>query len=382
MTLEVSVSKRLGAFRIEAGFEAGPGITALFGRSGAGKTSLISMIAGLLRPDRGRIVADGRVLFDSAQAINIPAHKRRLGYVFQDGRLFPHLTVEQNLNYGRWFTAEKDRYVPVSRVIALLDLVGLLKRRPGALSGGEKQRVAIGRALIASPKILLMDEPLASLDERRKQDILPYVERLRDEVRIPIVYVSHALAEVARLATTVVLISDGRVEAAGATADILARVNLFPMTGRFEAGAVLDCVAAGRDGLTGLMRLRSRAGDLLVPQLKAEEGERLRVRVRARDVMIATERPQGLSARNVLAARVVELRSDPPYADVRLEAGGVALLARITNYSARELGLTVGREVYAVIKSTGLDRRSLGFAGGGSAGDGLAGGAEETQEEA
>ncbi len=360
------VSKRLGTFQIEAAFEAGPGITALFGRSGAGKTSLISMIAGLVRPDSGRIVVEDRVLFDSDQGIDVPAHKRRLGYVFQDGRLFPHLTVEQNLLYGRWFTRAQDRYVPLNRVVALLDLEGLLARRPGSLSGGEKQRIAIGRALLASPKILLMDEPLASLDERRKQDILPYVERMRDEMGVPIVYVSHALTEVARLATTVVLVSEGRIEAAGATADILARVSLFPMTGRFEAGAVLECVVAGPDAQTGLMRLTSQAGDLLVPQLETPQGARLRVRVRARDVMIAIERPQGLSALNALPARVLEVRSDPPYADVKLDADGVALLSRITDYSARALGLSPGREVFAVIKSTAFDRRSLGLAFGGS----------------
>lgn len=361
MTLEVEVAKRLGAFAIEAGFRAGPGVTALFGRSGAGKTSLINLIAGILKPDRGRIAVDGRLLFDSENRINLPVHKRRVGYVFQDGRLFPHLTAEQNLLYGRWFTHGPDRYIPVQRVAELLDIGHLLKRRPGALSGGEKQRVAIGRALLSSPRLLLMDEPLASLDERRKQDILPYIERLRDEVRVPIVYVSHSLGEVSRIATTVVLLSEGRVEAVGPVSETMSRTDLFPLTGRFEAGAVIEGIVAGRDPDSGLLRLRTLAGELLVPAPETAEGTVVRARIRARDVTIATTRPSGLSALNVVPAKIVEVRNDPPFADVRLDAGGAALVARVTDHSARKLGLTKGREVFAIIKSTAFDQRSLGL---------------------
>lgn len=358
--LEVDVNRRLGRLDIEAAFEAGPGVTALFGRSGAGKTSIVNMIAGLLRPDRGRIRANGRVLFDSDGNTSLPVHKRRIGYVFQDGRLLPHLTVKQNLTYGRWFTPKAERAADFDQVVELLDIAPLLERAPAALSGGEKQRVAIGRALLVSPKLLLMDEPLASLDEHRKGEIFPYIERLRDETSVPIVYVSHSLAEVTRLANTIVLVSDGRVEVAGPTVEIMARTDLFPLTGRFESGAVIDCTVTGRDPQTGLMRLASQAGDLLVPAADIPEGMALRTRVRARDVMIATERPTGLSALNVVPATVTEVRADPPYADVRLDAGGAALLARITEYSVRNLGLETGREVYAVIKSTAFDRRALG----------------------
>lgn len=360
--LEVSVSRRLGAIELEAEFSAGAGVTALFGRSGAGKTSIVNMIAGLLKPDSGRIASNGRVLFDSKSGVSLPPHRRRVGYVFQDGRLFPHLTVRQNLTYGRWFTPAADRFADLGHVTELLGIAPLLARLPASLSGGEKQRVAIGRALLASPKILLMDEPLASLDEARKQDILPYIERLREETKIPIVYVSHSLAEVTQLANTLVLVSDGKVEASGPAQEIMARTDLFPLTGRFEAGAVLDCTVAGRDATTGLLRLDTPAGPLLTPAAEIAEGTRLRVRVRARDVMIATSKPNGFSALNVLPATVAEIRSDPPYADIRLEAGGAALLARITDHSVRRLGLKAGRKVYAVIKSTALDRRSLGVA--------------------
>lgn len=361
MTIEIDVSRRLGRLDIEAAFKAEPGVTALFGRSGAGKTSIIHMIAGLLNPDRGRITANGRVLFDSEERVSLPVHKRRIGYVFQDGRLFPHLTVRQNLVYGRWFTPRDERSEDIGTVADLLDIGALFDRLPGSLSGGEKQRVAIGRALLSSPKLLLMDEPLASLDENRKQDILPYVERLRDETSIPIVYVSHSLAEVTRLASTVVLVSEGKAEAVGPTVEIMARTDLFPMTGRFEAGAVIECTVSGRDTERGLTRLSSPAGELLVPSVDIDEGTVLRTRVRARDVMIATEPPKGFSALNVVPATVADIRTDPPYADVRLDAGGAVLLARITEYSVRNLKLKKGRKVYAVIKSTAFDHRALGL---------------------
>ena len=191
------------------------GLTALFGRSGSGKTSVVNAIAGLYRPARGRILVDGRTLTDTERGIAIRPHRRRIGYVFQEGRLFPHLTVRQNLMFGRWFARPARDAVRLDEVVALLALDGLLDRRPGRLSGGEKQRVALGRALLADPRLLLMDEPLAALDAERKDEILPYIERLRDEAGVPIVYVSHSVAEVVRLANTIVLIADGRVRTLG-----------------------------------------------------------------------------------------------------------------------------------------------------------------------
>jgi molybdate transport system ATP-binding protein len=213
--LSVDLEKQLDGFALRAVFTADGGATALFGASGAGKTSVINMIAGLMRPDRGRIAIGGDILFDSAARVNVPAWRRRVGYVFQEGRLFPHLTVKRNLVYGRRMGGHPADAAQFAHVVDLLDIGRLLDRRPGKLSGGERQRVAVGRALLMKPRLLLLDEPLASLDAARKADILPYFERLRDEARMPIVYVSHDANEVKRLATRVVMLEDGRVTATG-----------------------------------------------------------------------------------------------------------------------------------------------------------------------
>ena len=247
--LDVEIEHRLGSFTLDIRFTTGSGLTALFGRSGAGKTSIVNAIAGLIRPQRGHIAVDGAVLLDTARGVFVPAHRRRLGYVFQEGRLFPHLTVRQNLLFGAWFAPRRANpgQAGLDEVVELLGIGPLLARRPGRLSGGEKQRVAIGRALLAQPRLLLMDEPLASLDNARKDEILPYLERLRDHSRVPFVYVSHAAAEVARLATTIVLVADGRVQAVGPAAEIMGRAGQYPLAGGFEAGAVLTATVAAHD---------------------------------------------------------------------------------------------------------------------------------------
>ena len=211
MTLDVDIALRRSSLNIAVNFTAAVGVTALFGASGAGKTSVLNMIAGVLSPTEGRIVAEDAVLFDKAAGISLPANERRVGYVFQDGRLFPHLSVQHNLTYGYRLVPVDKRYVEPAEVIALLGLGGLLDRRPDTLSGGEQQRVAIGRALLTSPRILLLDEPLSSLDAGRKAEIMPYLERLRDSVRVPMIYVSHERAEIARLAARVVHIEGGQV---------------------------------------------------------------------------------------------------------------------------------------------------------------------------
>ena len=213
--LVVEATKMLGEFAVDVSFASESGATVLFGPSGAGKTSVINMIAGLLKPDSGRIVLDDEVLFDNTAYIDVPAWRRRIGYVFQEGRLFPHISVKHNLDYGRWMSGNASDPSAFKQVVDLLEIGHLLDRRPGKLSGGERQRVAVGRALLMRPRLLLLDEPLASLDAARKRDILPYLERLRDVARMPLIYVSHNAAEVRRIATRVVRLEAGSVVASG-----------------------------------------------------------------------------------------------------------------------------------------------------------------------
>ncbi|MGH8497058.1 MAG: molybdenum ABC transporter ATP-binding protein [Gammaproteobacteria bacterium] len=364
MKLEVDITRRLGTFRLEARFACEGGLLALFGPSGAGKTSLVNAIAGLLRPDRGRIELDGEALFDSKFGIDVPVHRRRVGYVFQEPRLLPHLSVRGNLLYGRWFCPADERYVGLEEVLEMLGLRPLLRRRPGLLSGGEKQRVAIGRALLASPRILLMDEPLASLDAARKEEIFPYIERLRYESRVPIVYVSHAVAEVARLATTVALMSGGKVTACGPVSDIMSRPDPRG-TGRGELGAVFDATVAAHDDEFALTDLSFVGGELRVPRLDMPKGAAIRVRIRARDVIVGVLPPAGLSTLNMFKGRITELveSDDGPGAELRIDLGGAFLLARVTRKSVADLRLEAGRQVYALVKSVALDERN----GGGAA---------------
>jgi molybdate transport system ATP-binding protein len=356
VSLEVRIVHQLGAFRLDADFTSDGRVTALFGPSGAGKTSVVNSLAGLIRPTTGRVVVDGQLLFDDRAGVCVPPHRRRIGYVFQEGRLFPHLTVRQNLLYGWWFTPRSERHEQLDPVIDLLGLRALLGRRPGRLSGGEKQRVALGRALLASPRLLLMDEPLASLDAARKDEILPYIERLRDETRVPIVYVSHSVSEVARLANTLVVLADGRVVASGPVGTVMSRLDLVSLVGRDEAGAILETTVAGTDTESGLTTLHSTAGDLHVARLDLPVASKVRVRIRARDVMIAASAPKDLSALNVLEGIVAEIGpTDGAAAELRLECHGTPLLARLTRHSIDRLGLTPGRRVYAVIKAVAIE---------------------------
>jgi molybdate transport system ATP-binding protein len=362
LKLEVDIRLRLGDFLLAAKFTSDAPVTALFGRSGSGKTTVLNAIAGLVQPEGGRIAVGDTVYFDG-NGTRVPIQHRRVGYVFQEGRLLPHLSVRQNLLYGRFFTDQAERYADFDRIVGLLDLPHLLSRRPHGLSGGEKQRVAIGRALLASPRILLMDEPLASLDTPRKAEILYYVERLRDEVRVPIVYVSHAIDEVVRLADTVVLISDGRVAGSGSVAEMAGSMELRPYLGRFEGGAVIETRVAAHDLGWGLTRLDFAGGSIYAPDVDALVGEPIRVRIRARDVSLATERPQNLSMQNIVAATVRAVGEESGASvDVQVDAAGTPIIARITRKAVAELQLEPGKRVFALIKAVAIDRHSVGYA--------------------
>lgn len=361
--LEVDVRRRLGDFELQTRFTAEAGLTAFFGRSGAGKTSLVNMLAGLERPDSGRIAIDGHVLFDSATGTDTPPERRRLGYVFQDARLFPHLSVRSNLTYGMRLVPPARRHQDFDRVIALLDIAHLLERRPRALSGGEMQRVSIGRALLASPRLLLMDEPLASLDAHRKDEILPFIERLRDDLGLSIVYVSHAMEEVVRLADTMVLMSEGRVAALGGVEELMSRLDLRPLTGRYEAGAVIAATVAGQDEEFGLTELTFARNRMLVPRLDLPDGTPIRARIRSRDIALSLDRPTDISILNVFEGVVSEVGpQDGPQVDVLVDIG-VPVVARLTRRSVHGLGLVRGRKVHALIKAVAIDRHSLGGRG-------------------
>ena len=362
MRLEVAIRAGLGSFALDTHFASEGRLTALFGRSGSGKTSVLNAIAGLLRPQQGRIALDGEPLFDAAGGVDVATHRRRIGYVFQEGRLMPHLNVRHNLLYGRGYARHADG-PSFDAVVSLLGLGALLARRTQALSGGEKQRVAIGRALLANPRLLLMDEPLASLDAPRKAEILYYVERLRDESGVPIVYVSHSLDEVVRLADSLVVMSEGRVVGHGSVEDLMSSIELRPFIGRFEGGAVIDARVAEQDLENGLARLEFSGGVLYAADVEALVGERVRVRIRARDVSLALQRPVDISILNALPGSVVALgEATGASLDVRIDIGGTALISRITRKSANALGLAPGVRVFALVKSVSLDRRSLGYA--------------------
>ena len=361
MSLSVRFGHRFDGFTLDVAFEAPSGVTALFGRSGSGKTSVVNAVAGLLRPDSGHLQLDETVLFDAERKISVPVHQRRLGYVFQEGRLFPHLSVRQNLLYGRWFAA-REGGVDFAHVVEMLGIGDLLQRQPGRLSGGEKQRVAIGRALLANPRLLLMDEPLAALDEERKAEILPYLERLRVETDVPVLYVSHSMAEVARLATTLVLMDAGRVIRSGPAADMLSDPENVPALGVRAAGASLNATVAAQEE-DGLTRLQASAGPLFLPRVDAPPGTRLSIRILAQDVILSRARPEGLSALNMLPVTVTAVRlGDGPGAIIQLQAGEDLMLARITRRSALALQLAPGTECFAIIKSVAVAQSDVGGA--------------------
>jgi molybdate transport system ATP-binding protein len=357
--LRVQLVKRRGDFTLDVDFCAPvPGITALFGRSGCGKSTVISLIAGLLAPDEARVQVGDDVLVDTSRHLQVDARHRRIGVVFQDARLFPHLSVMDNLRYGaRRLPRGAATPIRFDDVVGMLGLGDLTTRRPHQLSGGEKQRVALGRALLAQPRLLLLDEPLASLDQARREEVLPYFEKLRDALAIPIVYVSHQFDEVLRLATRVVLLGQGRLLAEGEIATVSRHPALREIVGPDAVGAVMQGVVEGTDD-GGLTWVGVGDAELVIdePPPFLAEGQRIQIQVLARDVIVAATRPAGLSVRNAVAARVVSVKPDVGRAVlVELDIGRTAtLLARITARASEELGLSADKQVWALIKAVSL----------------------------
>lgn len=355
--LSVEVGKRLGRFQLQARFQAAPaGVTALFGTSGAGKSALLSMIAGTLRPDAGRIALGSDVLFDSAAGLDLRPELRSLGWMTQEPRLFPHLSVRENLRYGLKRAGARPRRVEFDEAVEVLGIEPLLQRRPRDLSGGERQRVALGRALLSQPRLLMLDEPLSALDQARKAEILPLLERL-PSFGLPILYVTHSMTEVLRLADRLVVMSQGRVAAEGPLAAVLAGGDIPLLTERADVGVAIEATLAEHHTRQGLSRLSGDGFELLISQLTRPPGSRVRAIVLARDVMLAISRPQGVSARNLLPGTLesLSLRADSSVlARVRI-GPAQTLLSTITPDAVQALGLRPGLEVWAVVKSVAVE---------------------------
>jgi len=363
MTLDIAVRHDFGATQLDITFAAPPrGITALFGRSGAGKSSVINAVAGIWRPAQCRVAIGDQILADTALNLWLPPEQRRAGLVFQDARLFPHMSVENNLRFGLHRAPPAARRIHLDDVVELLGIAALLPRRPHTLSGGEKQRVAIGRALLSQPRLLLMDEPLASLDDQRRQEILPYLTRLNTALGLPTLYVTHSLDEVVRLADHIVLLRDGHAIASGSLEEMAGRGDL-PLAQRADAGSVLRLAVTGHDAARALTRLAAGATEILVPLHDLPIGAMVRVRVPAREVILARPEAARLasetSLHNVLPGTVRAITLDQPnraaHVEVALPGIQAALLSRVTGDAVARLGLAPGMPLLALVKSVAVE---------------------------
>ena len=355
MSLTFALRHRFEGTALDIAFEAPDGaVTMLFGPSGAGKSTVISAAAGLFRPDFARMAVKGQVLADTDTGLWVPPERRRAGLVFQDARLFPHMSVANNLRYGQRRAAPGP--IGFDEVVELLGIGALLARRPGTLSGGETQRVAIGRALLSQPLYLLMDEPLASLDAQRKAEILPYLARLKARLRLPILYVTHAIDELMQLGDHVVLLDRGRAVAEGPLGAIAARGDL-PLALRDDAGAVLNATVIAHDAARQITRLDAGGVTILVPLTYAAPGAALRLRIPAREVILATAAPEAISVQNILPGevRAITIDAERHAALVELRLGNQGILARVTPDAVRRLGLQPGSAVMVLFKSVGIE---------------------------
>jgi molybdate transport system ATP-binding protein len=358
--LEFELRVHLGDFELEIAATINTGrVTAIFGRSGSGKSTLLRILAGLEPRATGRLSLGREVWLDSSRRLDVPAHRRPVAYMFQEARLFPHLSGEGNLRYAARRARRERQIVTFDEVVDALDLEPLLQRRAASLSGGERQRVALGRTLLAQPRLLLLDEPLSALDASRKMEILPYLEALHPRFGIPTLYVSHSVDEVALLADRILVLAAGRVMAEGRTAEILEHLDLEPLADRFGAATVVEARVVRNDNDYHLTWLDLAGQTVVVPELQhLDQGETARLVIRARDVSLANHRPQGVSIQNVLAGRVCEVREDAgsAFAEVSVDLGPHRLLSRVTRLSLHDLGLTVGSPVFALLKTVSLSK--------------------------
>jgi molybdate transport system ATP-binding protein len=353
----IQALKRRDVFTLNVGIEVSTsGVVGLFGRSGCGKTTLVNIVAGLLAADEARIEIDGVVLEDSRSKTRLPAERRRIGYVFQDARLFPHLDALGNLRYAEKRARGVEKRISLDFVVELLGLEPFLQRRVQKLSGGERQRVALGRALLSQPRLLLLDEPLASLDLARREEVLPYLEKLRDELSIPMIYVSHQFEEVLRLATHAVLLEQGRVATQGALDDVSLHPDLRAIVGPEAVGSVLTgTVEAHGADIAGLAAVRVGTNILHVGLRDARAGASVRVQLLARDVILATARPENISVRNVMTGTIARIAGDDAETDmVHVDIGGPTVLSRVTRAASAALDLQQGKQVWVLVKAVSI----------------------------
>ncbi|WP_334128889.1 molybdenum ABC transporter ATP-binding protein [Sneathiella sp.] len=355
--LDVCLTKKLGDFRLEAAFKAPAGVTAIFGPSGAGKTLIAKMIAGLTRPDAGHVRLGDQALFDAAAGVDIPPERRGIGFIFQEHRLFPHYSVRGNLAYGAGRRGDGESRVAFDKVVDILGLAALLERRPRDLSGGERQRVAIGRAILSNPEMLIMDEPLSSLDDARKAEILPLIETLTSEFGLPTLYISHSIEEIARLAETLVLMDRGAMKAAGPARELLSRLDLIRYTGGDDAGTIIEATVRAYDPAHSLLEVETETGSrLYLTGAEMAAGATLRLRIRARDIALASAPPKELSILNYFEGAIRDHCTGAQGMEEVLLDVGFPLAARITRRSFEAMALKKGSRVYALVKSVTLSR--------------------------
>ena len=356
--LFVDITHSIDRFQLEVRFKASNGITALFGPSGSGKTTLVNILAGLKSANAGFISINDVILFDKKKGTNLATQKRRIGYVFQENFLFPHMDVKGNLLYGKYFIPKREDRVDFSHILNLLDLKELLNRFPRSLSGGERQRVAIGRALLVAPHLVLMDEPLASLDPVRKAEIIPYIEKLRNDFNIPIVYVSHNVDEIIRLADTIVVLDKGQSIISGPIEDVMSRLDNPAIIPQKDTGVVLSGTVNSHDSEFQISELMIKGFPFYVPILKSKVGSNIRIRILGKNVSLSLLQPENTSILNIFRARVIKFsKSSGPYVDVLLDIGA-NLIAKVTKKSVYQMNLTAGADVFALIKAASIDQNS------------------------
>ena len=362
-SLHIAANLSFGGFQLKVEEDIRlEGIVALFGPSGSGKSTLLRVIAGLERGNCGRIAFGDQVWADSSANVFVPPHQRSVGLVFQDGRLFAHLTVDGNLRYAARRSVKTRKSISFEGVVEALDLKDLLCRSPATLSGGERQRAALGRTLLSQPDLLLLDEPMSALDVRRKGELLPFIEKVPQAFGVPMIFVSHAVDEVIRLADEAIILVDGKVSGRGPLPEIFQQAGMHGLTGNFEAGSVVDATVVEQDAKYQLTAVKIGGETLWMPMVSSLPcGEDVRLRIRARDVSLATCVPKGISIRNCLPAHVTQIDAEPDtaFAEVMADIGGQAIRARITRHAADELGLKRGMKAYVLIKSVSFDRRVL-----------------------